>query len=82
MPYLSFPLQNHKNIRFHDKVPMSIEYQNSKINATYNWLVAYQYNQDASQLLILILFVYPMFEFSTNVSEYRKRIAILFMNRF
>jgi hypothetical protein len=44
--------------------------------------VAYQYNQDASQLLILILFVYPMFEFSTNVSEYRKRIAILFMKRF
>ena len=56
---------------------MSIDYQNSKTNATYNRLVAYQYNQDASQLLILILFVYPMFEFSTNVNEYRKRIAII-----
>ena len=88
---LSFPLQNHKNLCFHDKVPMSIDYQNSETNATYNWLVAYQYNQDASQLLMLIasfclcircLNFQQMYEMYECMKGKRKRIAILFMKRF
>ena len=64
MPYLSFPLQNPKNLCFHDKLPMSFDYQNSKTNATYNWLVAYQHNHSRRQLTVnpncKFLFVYPM----------------------